>query len=79
MRMTIEKAIIQLEPLGCPSCMQKIEQTVKALTGVDSNSAKLLFNTSKLKMTFDSSHISVNEIEQSIEELGYPVKHSKVL
>lgn len=77
--MTIKKAIIQLEPLGCPSCMQKIEETVQALDGVDSNSAKVLFNTSKLRMTFDSTLINTNEIEQSIEALGYPVKHSKVL
>lgn len=77
--MTIEKAIIQLDPLGCPSCMVKVEQTVKAIEGVNPESVKLLFNTSKLRMTFDSSHISIKDIEQPIEELGYPVSHSKVL
>jgi len=75
----MEKAIIQLEPLTCPSCMTKIENTVKGLSGVNQDSAKLLFNTSKLRTKFDASLITIGEIEQTIEELGYPVSRSKVL
>lgn len=75
----MEKAIIQLKPLTCPSCMEKIENTVKGLSGVDQDSAKLLFNTSKLRTKFDSSQITIDQIEQTIEALGYPISHSKVL
>ncbi len=31
----MQKATIQLETLTCPSCMQKIENGVKALDGID--------------------------------------------
>ena len=31
----MQQASIQLETLACPSCMQKIENGVKALEGVD--------------------------------------------
>lgn len=74
----MKKAIIQLEPLTCPSCMQKIERTVKSLNGVDHSSAKLLFNTSKFKTKFDGSRVTLEDIEKTIENLGYPVSHSKV-
>ncbi|ELB74766.1 hypothetical protein OM9_02586 [Enterococcus faecium EnGen0057] len=30
----MEKAILQLETLSCPSCMQKIEGAVKSVNGV---------------------------------------------
>lgn len=75
----MERAIIQLEPLTCPSCMQKIEHTVRTLNGVDENSVKVLFNTSKFKTKFDGSLVSLKEIEQAIEALGYPILEAKIL
>jgi len=40
----MQKATIQLETLTCPSCIQKIENAVKSLEGVDKESVNVLFN-----------------------------------
>ncbi|RKQ28338.1 heavy-metal-associated domain-containing protein [Oceanobacillus halophilus] len=74
----MQKATIQLETLACPSCMQKIENAVKGINGVDQDSLKVLFNASKVKVDFDSEAVALNDIEKAIEDLGYPVVKSKV-
>ncbi len=74
----MQKAIIQLETLTCPSCGQKIDSAVKALNGVDKGSIQVLFNSSKVKLTFDGKLLSVEKIEKAIEALGYMVKKSQV-
>ncbi|MFA5570384.1 MAG: heavy-metal-associated domain-containing protein [Sphaerochaetaceae bacterium] len=72
------KATIQLEGLACPSCMQKIEGATKALSGVEKESVKVLFNSSKVKLDFDPSLISIEDIEKAITTVGYDVKKSQV-
>lgn len=74
----MSKAILTLETLSCPSCLQKIESGVKGLDGVDFNSVKVLFNSSKVKADFDENILTVKAIEKSIENLGYSVIKSKV-
>lgn len=74
----MQKAVIQLETLSCPSCLQKIENAVKGLNGVNPDSLTVLFNASKVKVEFDSAVIQSNAIEKAIEDLGYPVIKSKV-
>ena len=65
----MQKATIQLETLTCPSCMQKIENGVKSLDGVSKESLKVLFNSSK---------VSIKDIEHVIDKLGYEVLKSQV-
>ena len=74
----MQKATIQLEALVCPSCMQKIENAVKALDGVNKDSVKVLFNSSKVKLEFDAERLSIENIENAISSLGYVVKKSQV-
>lgn len=74
----MQKAILTLETLSCPSCLQKIENAVKGLNGIDKDSVKVLFNSSKVKVDFDSESLSIEEIEKAIQDLGYPVIQSKV-
>ena len=74
----MQNATIQLETLACPSCMQKIENAVKGLNGINKESLKVLFNSSKVKVDFDSEALEIGEIEKTIEDLGYPVIKSKV-
>ncbi len=69
---------MQLEALSCPSCLQKIENGVKALDGVEKDSVKVMFNSSKVKLDFDEEKISIEKIENAIEKLGYDVKKSQV-
>ena len=64
----MQKAVIQLETLSCPSCMQKIENAVKGLNGVNQDSLKVLFNASKVKVDFDSETITINDIKSVVSE-----------
>ncbi|NLC64571.1 MAG: heavy-metal-associated domain-containing protein [Erysipelothrix sp.] len=74
----MKSATIQLETLTCPSCSQKIEGALKGLEGVDQQSAKISFNSSKVKLDFDDAQVSISDIEHAISKLGYEVKQSKV-
>jgi copper chaperone len=74
----MQNATIQLETLSCPSCMQKIENAVKGLNGINKESLKVLFNSSKVKVDFDSETLTIGDIEKAVEDLGYPVIKSKV-
>lgn len=71
-------ANIQLETLTCPSCLQKIDNAMKGLDGVNKDSVKVRFNASKVLLDFDSSKVSIEEIERAIESLGYGVIKSRV-
>ena len=74
----MQKATIHLESLACPSCLQKIESAVKGLNGVDKDSVKVMFNSSKVRVEFDSEAVTIEAIEKAIEDLGYPIIKSKV-
>lgn len=74
----MQKAVIHLETLSCPSCLQKIESALKGLVGVEKESVEVLFNSSRVRTNFDSSTVSIEDIEKSIEDLGYPVIRSRV-
>ncbi|WP_213809887.1 heavy-metal-associated domain-containing protein [Jeotgalicoccus sp. WY2] len=74
----MQKATIQLETLSCPSCIQKIDNAVKGLDGVEKDSVKVMFNASKVKADFDEAVTTIENIENAIENLGYPVVKSKV-
>ncbi|WP_282709155.1 heavy-metal-associated domain-containing protein [Ligilactobacillus sp. Marseille-Q7487] len=74
----MQKATIQLETLTCPSCMKKIENGVKSLDGVDKKSIKVLFNSSKVRVEYDDEKVSIKDIENAIDKLGYEVIKSQV-
>ena len=74
----MQKATIQIETLTCPSCMQKIENGVKSLDGVDKKSIKVLFNSSKVRVEYDDEKVSIKDIENAIDKLGYEVIKSQV-
>lgn len=70
----MKKAIYQLEPLSCPSCIKKIETTLTKTEGIES--VKVMFNSSKVKTQFDESKIEAGKIQETIQKLGYPVLSS---
>lgn len=74
----MKNATIQLDTLTCPSCVQKIENAVKSMNGVDKESVKVLFNSSKVKFDFDDEKLTVEDVEKAITALGYEVKKSQV-
>lgn len=74
----MQKAVIQLETLTCPSCLQKIENAVGGLNGINKESLKVMFNASRVKVDFNDADISIEDIEKAIQDLGYEVKRSRV-
>lgn len=74
----MKKATINLESLSCPSCLQKIENAVKGLNGVEKDSVKVMFNSSRVRTDFDPETVTIENIEKAIEDLGYPVIKSRV-
>lgn len=74
----MKAATIQLETLTCPSCMQKIEGAVKKLEGIDKDTLKVLFNSSKVKVNFDEDRLGIDQIEGAITNMGYEVLKSNV-
>jgi copper chaperone len=74
----MKNATIHLDTLTCPSCVQKIENAIKSMNGVDKESVKVLFNSSKVKFDFDDDRLSVEDVEKAITMLGYDVKKSQV-
>lgn len=71
----MRKAQFQLEPLTCPSCIKKIEGTLGNMNGVQD--ARVLFNSSKVKANFDEEKVTADELQKTIEKLGYPVLKKK--
>ncbi len=74
----MKKTTIQLETLSCPSCLQKINNAVKGLAGVDKESVDVMFNASRVKLNFDEKQVDIKTIENAITKLGYDVKSSRV-
>ncbi len=65
----------QLETISCPSCIAKIEGMLKKTAGIASS--EVLFNTSRVKVSFDETVISTEEIKGKISKLGYRVLGEK--
>ncbi len=70
------KAVFQLEPLTCPSCVKKIETVLTKTEGV--TEARVLFNSGKVKTEFDEAVIEAEGLRVIIQKLGYPVTKTKV-
>lgn len=74
----MKSATLQLETLTCPSCSAKIEGAVKTLEGIDKESLSVSFNSSKVKVNFDESKTSLEDIQAVITRVGYEVLKAKV-
>lgn len=67
---------ISTEPFTCPSCIKKIEGGVGRLEGVQD--VNVMFNSGKVKVSYDDGRISAETIARTIDDLGYPVTNTKV-
>lgn len=67
----MKKISIQLEELGCPSCVKKIETALKKQDGIVE--ASILFNSSKAKVEYDEALTDSDKIIKTISDLGYEV------
>jgi copper chaperone len=61
----------QLETLTCPSCVAKIEGMLKRTEGV--TEWEVLFNSSRVRVSFDESVLASETIKNNIDKLGFRV------
>lgn len=72
----MSKVTMKLDDLTCPSCMTKIEGALSKKDGV--KDVKVLFNASKIKAEFDDTTVTAESLADTVTDLGYTVKSSKV-
>lgn len=65
----------QLDTLTCPSCTAKIEGMLKKTKGI--KESEVLFNSSRVKVTFDESLLSSETLKENIDKLGFDVLSEK--
>ena len=69
------KKTYQLETLTCPSCMAKIDGMLKRTEGIVES--EVLFNSSRVKVSYDEAKLDSEAIKQRIGSLGYAVLSEK--
>lgn len=69
-------ARLTTEPFTCPSCVKKIEGALERTPGVAE--ATVLFNSNKVRVTFDPNSVTAAELAEVVTGLGYPVLATKV-
>lgn len=74
----MKKATLQLETLTCPSCTAKIEGALKKMDGVDQDSTKISFSSSRVRLEFDENKVTIEAIANAISKLGYAVEKFRV-
>ncbi len=71
----MEKVMMKLGGLTCPSCLTKIQKSVEAVDGT--SDVKVLFNAGKVKFVLDSTQTSPAKVQENIEKMGYQVQGTK--
>lgn len=71
----MRKAVFNMEPFTCPSCIKKIENTVGKIDGVQN--VKVMFNSGRVRVEFDSAKTNADILRDTIVRLGYPVLSTK--
>lgn len=62
----MEKVMMKLDGLTCPSCLTKIQKSVETIDGTDD--VKVLFNAGKVKFTLDLAKASPDDVQANIEK-----------
>ena len=69
------KKTYQVEGMTCPTCVIMIEKALKKAKGIDAY--EVLYNSGRVKVTYDEDVISSEDIRATIEQLGYRVVSEK--
>src|SRR3989338_8176678 len=71
-RPTTQNSKLKITGMDCASCVVKIENNLKKLSGVKDAKVNLL--TKEANIQFDSTKLSIEEIEKKIIQLGYKIE-----
>ena len=66
------KTLLRSQELTCPSCVAKIEKTLRALEGVED--AKVHFNTGRIEVVHDPQRIQPDALVKAVKSAGYAAK-----
>ncbi len=69
---TIERATLTAPDISCGHCVATIERALRALEGVKAVSASE--TTKQVTVDYDPSRVSLERIEATLDEEGYPVQ-----
>lgn len=67
----MKQITLQVQGMSCGHCVRSIENNVGEIKGVKSITVKL--DDGKVEAEFDPSKVTVNDLKNEIEELGYEV------
>ncbi|MBZ0297092.1 MAG: heavy-metal-associated domain-containing protein [Anaerolineae bacterium] len=68
------KTTLRSNELSCPSCIAKIEKSLKGVDGVEA--AKVHFTTGRIEVQYDESRASVSDLIEAVRSAGYEAKPS---
>ena len=71
----MQKVMMKLGGMTCPSCLTKIEKAVEDVECTDQ--IKVFFNAGKLTCMMNSDKANVDDVKTAIEKMGYEVKDVK--
>ncbi len=68
------KTILRSGELTCPSCIAKIEKSLKAVPGVAV--ARVHFSTGRIDVEHDEAQAPVEKLLQAVRAVGYDAERS---
>lgn len=71
---TTTHTMLRAEGFTCPSCVSKIEKSLKALPGV--SGATVHFATSRIEVDHDADTTSVDDVVAAVKKAGYTARPS---
>ncbi|WP_434132445.1 heavy metal translocating P-type ATPase [Sporomusa sphaeroides] len=74
--LSADMVLLKVDGMTCAACSGRVERGLAKLPGVEKAAVNLA--TGKAAVTYDRSQLSLNEIAQKIEALGYKVIRDKV-
>lgn len=67
----VTKAILNIEPLNCPSCAKKVENLLKSEAGI--SQVTVLAQLGKVRLEFAETEIALERVKRRLGDAGYPV------
>jgi len=67
----MKDVILTAPGIGCDRCLESIRQALSKLAGVEFLRGDL--SSKQVSLRFDESRVKLEEIEQAMEDEGYPV------
>lgn len=67
----MENVTLNVSGMSCGKCVKSVEESLAKVAGVSGVAVDL--QDAKVSVTFDSTTTSVDEIKETIEDIGYDV------